>query len=63
MNFSPYGAGSAEQLVEAWLPLTFALNGINRCMGEPDLYPFILSPAVIRKIGYIHDLVHAPRQG
>ena len=63
VNFSPYSAGGAERLIEAWLPLTFALNSINRCMGEPDLYPFILSPVVIRKIGYIHDLVHAPRQG
>ena len=49
-------------MIGAWLPLTFALNSLNRCMGGPDLYPFILSPAVIRKLGYIHDLVHAPRK-
>lgn len=63
VDFSPYKAGGAERLVEAWLPLTFALNSLNRCMGEPDLYPFILSPTVIRKLGYIHDLVHAPYTG
>jgi hypothetical protein len=28
-------------------------------MGQPDLYPFILSPPVIAKIAAIHDLVHA----
>jgi hypothetical protein len=27
-------------------------------MGQPDIYPFILSPAVIKKLGAIHDLVH-----
>ena len=26
-------------------------------MGVRDLYPFILSPAVIAKLGFIHDLV------
>ena len=60
VDFSPYKAAGAERLIGAWLPLTFALNSLNRCMGVPDLYPFILSPTVIRKLGYIHDLVHAP---
>ncbi len=27
-------------------------------MGIADLYPFILSEPVIRKMGFIHDLVH-----
>jgi hypothetical protein len=27
-------------------------------MGEPDLYPFILTPNVIEKLGFIHELVH-----
>jgi hypothetical protein len=45
------------QVVEDWLPLTFALNSLNRCMGQPDLYPFIISPPVVEKLGFIHDLV------
>ena len=44
-----------------WVPLAFALNGINRCMGQSDLYPFVLSPAVVEKLGFIHRLVHAAR--
>jgi hypothetical protein len=47
--------------VDAWLPLAFAVNSLNRSIGQPDLYPFILSPAVIDKLGFVHDLVHAPR--
>jgi hypothetical protein len=44
-------------MMDDWLPLTFALNSITRCMGQPDLYPFILTPPVIAKLGFIHDLV------
>jgi hypothetical protein len=58
VNFDPY-CGSIERLVDAWLPLTYALNNLNRCLGERDIYPFILSPEVIRKLGFIHEIVHA----
>ncbi|WP_159711150.1 zinc-binding metallopeptidase family protein [Geminicoccus flavidas] len=51
-------AGDIQELIDAWLPLTFAVNSLNRSMGQPDLYPFVLSPAVIEKLGFIHDLVH-----
>jgi len=56
IDFSPYRAESVVELVDAWLPLTFALNSINRCMGQADLYPFILTPAIVRKLGFIHEL-------
>jgi hypothetical protein len=60
--FDPYRAESIHALVDAWLPLTFALNSINRSMGIPDLYPFILTGPVIEKLGFVHRIVHAPRQ-
>ncbi|HWL68282.1 MAG TPA: putative zinc-binding metallopeptidase, partial [Geminicoccus sp.] len=50
-------ARHVQELIDAWLPLTFAVNSLNRSMGQPDLYPFVLSPAVIEKLGFIHDLV------
>ncbi|WP_370324016.1 putative zinc-binding metallopeptidase [Euzebya sp.] len=46
-----------EDLVERWLPLTYALNAVNRSMGRPPLYPFVLAPAVIAKLGWVHELV------
>ena len=49
--------------MEPWIPLTVAINSINRSMGQPDLYPFVLSPQVIGKLGFIHELVHTPLQG
>ena len=51
-------AATIEPLIEAWLPLTFAVNSLNRSMGQSDLYPFVLSPAVVSKLGFIHELVH-----
>jgi hypothetical protein len=58
LNFDPHAAGNIDRLIGAWLPLTFAVNNLNRCMGEPDLYPFLLSPAAIHKLDFIHRLVH-----
>ncbi len=58
VDFDPHGPGSIRHLIEAWLPLTFAVNSIVRCMGESDFYPFVLSPAVVTKMGFIHELVH-----
>ncbi|NED64474.1 hypothetical protein G3I15_26470, partial [Streptomyces sp. SID10244] len=46
-----------DQLVEWWLPLTWALNQINRSMGHPDLYPFVLPERVLEKIRFVHNLV------
>ena len=34
IDFDPYARSRSSQLVEAWLPLTFAVNSLNRCMGR-----------------------------
>ncbi|MGE4482888.1 zinc-binding metallopeptidase family protein [Acidocella sp.] len=60
IDFDPHGVGNIEALVEAWLPLRFAMNSINRSMGLADMYPFVLSATVIRKLGFIQELVHGP---
>ena len=44
-------------MLDAWLPLTYALNAINRSLGEGDLYPFVLAPPVIDKLTLIDSLV------
>ena len=61
LHLDPYEAGNFDRLVAAWLPLTFAMNSMNRSMGLNDLYPFILSAPVIQKLSFIHDLVHRAR--
>ena len=52
-----------DRIIDAWLPLTFAVNSINRSMGQPDLYPFVLAPPVIGKLSFIHDRIHAVGSG
>ncbi|MBL6852060.1 MAG: putative zinc-binding peptidase [Alphaproteobacteria bacterium] len=59
VDFDPYSALSIDTIIDAWLPLTFAMNNLNRSMGQTDLYPFILTPRAIGKLGFIHRLVRA----
>ncbi len=59
VDFNPHKARCIEDLIDAWLPLTYAVNSLNRSMGQPDFYPFILSPAAIEKLGFMNGLVRA----
>jgi hypothetical protein len=50
-------ASTAEVVGTAWIPLAKALNQLNRSMGKPDLYPFVLGPVVIAKLAFVAELV------
>jgi hypothetical protein len=52
----PYTIRDFQKVFEAWLPLTFALNSLNRSMGYADFYPFVVPPVVVSKLKFIHDL-------
>jgi hypothetical protein len=54
----PYKARSMTSMLDAWLPITFAVNSLNRSMGQPDLYPFVIAGPAVRKLEYIHELIH-----
>jgi hypothetical protein len=54
---SPETARSFTSIVDEWLPLTYALNAVNRSMGRDDLYPFTLAPTVIEKLAFVHHQV------
>jgi hypothetical protein len=54
--FDPYRAPT-ETLTAQWIPFSFALNAINRSMGQPDLYPFHLSPAIVAKLDYVNGVI------
>ena len=47
------------ELIRHWLPLTHALNELNRGMGIPDLYPFVLSDGALAKLRFVHDVITA----
>ena len=46
-----------EGVLGAWMELTIALNSINRSMGLADTYPFVLSPSVVDKLGFIYEVI------
>jgi hypothetical protein len=56
IDFDPYRA-DMDRLIDAWLPVEFATNNLNRSMGLTDLYPFLLSPRVIDKLSFVHVLM------
>jgi hypothetical protein len=46
-----------EQTLARWLVLSEAANSINRCMGLPDLYPFVISAAAAEKLRFVNRLI------
>lgn len=61
LDFDPHDSTDMERIIDAWLPLTFAMNSMNRSMGLQDLYPFTLAPWAIVKLTFIHNRVAAER--
>jgi hypothetical protein len=59
LDFDPYGVTSIDALVENWIPLASLINNLNRAVGQHDAYPFVLTSAIIEKLGFVHHLVHA----
>lgn len=53
----PDRASTADELINSWLPLSYALNAIERSMGKADLYPFVLAPDVLNKLAFVFDVV------
>jgi hypothetical protein len=59
ISFDAYNQVSFDSILEAWLPMTFAVNSINRSMGIDDLYPFVISPEVAEKLKVVHQVVRS----
>lgn len=48
---------SFDDMLTRWLPVTLALNSLNRSMGQPDPYPFTVDDRTIEKLRFVHDVV------
>src|SRR5208282_90920 len=57
VSFDPYNQIKFDSILEAWLPVTFAVNSINRSMGIDDLYPFVISTEAVEKLKAVHHVV------
>jgi len=53
------GPVAFDPLIADWFPVTYVLNNLNRGMGLPDAYPFVLSAAAIEKLRFVHDVIAA----
>ncbi|MGE2734347.1 zinc-binding metallopeptidase family protein [Mycolicibacterium vaccae] len=51
------GPSGFDTIIDMWLPLSWALNMVNRSMGKDDVYPFVLPPPVLEKMRFIHAVV------
>lgn len=70
IQIEPYGADALDApgdpgaprflgLVNAWLQITALMNELARSMGQPDLYPFVLSHHAVAKLHFVHRVVNA----
>jgi hypothetical protein len=59
----PYTVINFGNIIKMWLPLTFAVNSLNRSMGYADFYPFIISPTITEKLRFIHEVCGKARWG
>lgn len=51
------GPSGFDTMIHMWLPLSWALNMVNRSMGKGDLYPFVLPVPVLEKMRFIHNVI------
>lgn len=51
----PYGIQDFKKIFDSGIALTCAANSLNKSMGLPDIYPFIISEPVFAKLKFIHD--------
>jgi hypothetical protein len=51
------GGRGFDSLLAHWFPLTYALNALNRGLGVPDAYPFVLSSRAVEKLRFIHQVI------
>jgi hypothetical protein len=57
VDFEPYRTDDVERMHAVWVSLALAMNALNRSMGQPDLYPFVMPQAGVKKLGFIATLM------
>jgi hypothetical protein len=53
-GYDAYAEPDADALVTLAAEVALAVNHVNRAMDLPDLYPFVLTPAVREKLDFVH---------
>lgn len=56
-TLDPYECPNMKILIDRWLPISVALNMLNRSLGQADAYPFVISPTIMDKLSLIHTII------
>ena len=63
VDFDPYRKRPIERLIgELDAAHSAPSTASTAAMGQPDLYPFVLSAPAIEKLGFVHNLVHPSQE-
>lgn len=52
-----YHSDDFQALYDNYIPITLAVNSLNRSLGQSDFYPFVLNQSVFKKLDFIHQLI------
>lgn len=52
-----YSSENFQELYDNYIPITLAVNSLNRSLGQSDVYPFVLNQSVFKKLDFIHQLI------
>lgn len=51
------GRAAFDRQLDDWAKMALCMNAINRSLGMPDPYPFVLSESIHDKLYFIHRVV------
>jgi len=60
-KYDVYRDETLDSLLERWVPLTLALNSMNRSMGHADYYPFVIPDPAREKLRFVHQVIRGKR--
>ncbi len=61
--FQDPGGRSFASLIQDWHELRIVLNNLNRSMGMPDAYPFVVFGGTLTKLEFIHEWIATVAEG
>jgi hypothetical protein len=57
LDIDPYTTRYFKDIIDRWIPLSFAMNSLNRSMGMKDSYPFVINEPARGKLNFIHEVI------
>lgn len=56
-TYDVYRDETFDAVIERWIPLTIAMNSLNRSMGHHDYYPFVIPKPAFEKLEFVHNAI------